>query len=294
MNVLIVEDDSSIRKLMVAIVQRGGHVTRDAPNGAIALEYFKESRPDVILSDINMPVMDGLELLARIRKTDSNTLFIVTSTLDSPKYTLRALRLKANDYLIKPIAGRDLLALLDKYSDILANRTKDREVLGMIYERSLGMKIANRLDLVGKIVDRLMSETEQVILPADRLGLHLGLLEILNNAIEHGNLEITYDEKSKALEGEAHEWSELVRRRCETPEMAGRLVDLEFHLTTDRCEWLITDQGSGFDYNSIPDASDPEKLLALHGRGILLATMQFNEVKFIGRGNQVRLIKRFS
>jgi CheY-like chemotaxis protein len=294
MKVLIVEDDPPTRKMMELTVQGAGHETRGAPDGAQGLKCFKEFRPEVILSDINMPVMDGLEMLEKIRRIDANSLFIIISTLDAPTYTLQALRLKANDYLVKPVLGKDLLALLDKYSSILTNRTKDREILGMIYHRALGMKITNRLDLVGKIVDRLMLETEQVIPPADRLGIHLGLVEMLTNAIEHGNLEITYQEKSQALEGPASQWDELVKQRCLAPACADRLVDLAFHLTKDRCEWLITDQGPGFDWQNIPDPHDPANLLAPHGRGILLTTLQFSEVTFIGAGNQVRLVKHLS
>jgi CheY-like chemotaxis protein len=289
--VLIVEDEKEVRELMVMTARSGGYETQSAQDGAQGLKVFREFQPEVILSDINMPVMDGLEMLEKIRKIDSNVLFIIISALDSPKYTLQALRLRANDYLVKPFLGKDVLGLLEKYSLILASRSGDREILGMIYNRVLGMKIANRLDLVGKIVNRLMLETEQIIALPDRLGVHLGLVEILSNAIEHGSLEITFEEKSEALDGTSQQWNELLERRCLAPEYADRLVDLEFHLSKERCEWLFTDQGPGFDWKNLPDPTDPANLLASHGRGILLANMQFNEVTYLGKGNQVRLVK---
>lgn len=291
MRVLIVEDEKVIRDFMVTTVRGDGYETQSAQDGAQGLKLFKEFQPEVVLADIHMPVMDGLEMLEKIRKIDSNSLFIIISALYVPQYTLQALRLKANDYLVKPVRGKDLLVLLDKYSGILASRTKDREILGLIYNRTLGMKIANRLDLVGKIVDRLMLETEQFIPPSDRLGLHLGLVEMLTNAIEHGNLEITYDEKSQALTGPVHQFNDLVNQRCLVHEYADRLVDLEFHMTKDRCEWLITDQGQGFDWKNIPDPSDPNNFFSYHGRGIMLATLQFSEVTYLGKGNKVRLAK---
>ncbi|MFZ2955723.1 MAG: response regulator [Candidatus Ozemobacteraceae bacterium] len=291
MKILIVEDDESFCDFTVSILRQAGYETQSAPDGAKGLKLFKEFQPDVVLSDIDMPVMDGLEMLEKIRKIDSNSLFIIISTLDTPKYTLQALRLKANDYLVKPVMGKDLLALLHKYSGILENRTKDREVLGMIYKRTLGMKMASCLPLVGKVVDRLMLETDHLISPPDRLGVHLGLVEMLINAIEHGNLEITNEEKSQALDGPHSQWDELVNRRFQVPGHADRLVDIEFNMTKDRCEWLITDQGPGFDWKNIPDPKDPANLPASHGRGILLTTLQFSEVTYLGKGNQVRLVK---
>lgn len=292
MKVLIVEDEAIIREVIEETLRRAGYETQSAANGALGLKAFKEFQPEVILSDINMPVMDGLEMLEKIRKIDANSLFIIVSSLDTPKYTLQALRLKANDYLVKPFSSKVVLTLLEKYSCILANRTKNREVLGMIYNLTIGMKIGNRLDLVWKVVDRLMLETEHLFSPSDRFGVHLGLVEILTNAIEHGNLEITYGEKSHAMEGSPYQWNDLVDGRCLAPEFADRLVDLEFHMTKDRCEWLITDQGPGFDWKNIPDPNDANSLISLHGRGIMLATLQFDEVTFIGRGNQVRLVKK--
>ncbi|OGK10349.1 MAG: hypothetical protein A2W80_05495 [Candidatus Riflebacteria bacterium GWC2_50_8] len=294
MKVLIVEDNAAIRGMMEKTVQRAGYETLSAPDGAQGLKLFKEFQPELIFSDINMPIMTGLEMLEKIRNIDTNCLFIIISTLDSPEYILQALRLKANDYLVKPALGKKLTDLLEKYADIIAGRTKTREVLGMIYSMTLGMKIGNNLGLVSKIVDRLMLETEQVIAPDDRIGVHLGLFEMLTNSIEHGSLEISYEEKSEAMESEVQTWKSFLQQRYQNPLYASREVCLEYQLGKECCEWLITDQGPGFDWKSIPDPDDPENLLSSHGRGVMLATMQFDEITYIGKGNQVRLVKKLS
>jgi len=280
--------------MMEKTVQRAGYETLSAPDGAQGLKLFKEFQPELIFSDINMPIMTGLEMLEKIRNIDTNCLFIIISTLDSPEYILQALRLKANDYLVKPALGKKLTDLLEKYADIIAGRTKTREVLGMIYSMTLGMKIGNNLGLVSKIVDRLMLETEQVIAPDDRIGVHLGLFEMLTNSIEHGSLEISYEEKSEAMESEVQTWKSFLQQRYQNPLYASREVCLEYQLGKECCEWLITDQGPGFDWKSIPDPDDPENLLSSHGRGVMLATMQFDEITYIGKGNQVRLVKKLS
>ncbi|PKL41912.1 MAG: hypothetical protein CVV41_17250 [Candidatus Riflebacteria bacterium HGW-Riflebacteria-1] len=280
--------------MMEKTVQRAGYETLSAPDGAQGLKLFKEFQPELVFSDINMPIMTGLEMLEKIRNIDANSLFIIISTLDSPEFILQALRLKANDYLVKPALGKKLIELLDKYAAIIAGRTKAREVLGMIYSMTLGMKIGIDLGLVSKIVDRLMLETEQVIAPDDRIGVHLGLFEMLTNSIEHGSLEISYEEKSAAMESETQTWKSFLQERYLNPLYASREVDLEYQLSEDRCEWLITDQGPGFDWQSIPDPANPENLLASHGRGVMLATLQFDEITYIGKGNQVRLVKKLS
>ncbi|MDD3146890.1 MAG: response regulator [Candidatus Riflebacteria bacterium] len=294
MKVLIVEDDVAIRSMMEKTINRAGYETQSAVDGEQGLKLFKEFKPEVVLSDINMPVMTGLELLERIRSNDADVLFIIFSTLDSPEFILQALRLKANDYLIKPVPGRVVTALLDKYATIINGRTKKREVLGMIYSLTLGMKIGNDLDLVSKVVDQLMVETEKNIGPAHRFGIHLGLVEMLTNSIEHGNLDISYEEKTAAMAGTVEQWREFLRLRYENPLYAHRLVNLKFKLDKDRCEWLLTDQGKGFDWKNIPDPAKLENLLEAHGRGILLSSMQFDEITYLGNGNQVRLVKHLT
>lgn len=294
MKILVVEDEDATRSLMTMMVKKQGYNVLAAADGVEGLKAFETFQPDVVLADIQMPNMDGLEMLENIRKIDSNALVIMNSTLDSPEYTLKALRLKANDYLVKPVLEKDLIALLNKYSGILENRTRTRAVYGLIYRRELSMQIFNRLDQIDKIVDRLMLETEHAISAQDRLGVHLGLVEMLVNAIEHGNLQIDYDEKTQALEGDPDDWQQLIESRLQNPLYKNRVVNLEFSMNKERCEWLITDQGHGFDWKNIPNPNDPKNLLASHGRGIMLTKFQFDECTYLGSGNQVRLVKYLS
>ncbi|HPG58137.1 MAG TPA: response regulator [Candidatus Wallbacteria bacterium] len=292
MKVLIVEDEDATRFVMAGAVKSRGHEVKSARDGLQGLQLFKEFQPDIVISDINMPEMDGLEMLENIRQIDPNSIFIINSTLDSPRYTLKALRLKANDYLIKPVLEKDIICLLDKYSEIIANRTKDREVFGMINRCELDIEISNQLHAIKKIIDRLMLETEHAIPALDRLGIHLGLLEMLTNAIEHGNLEITYEEKTRALEQGVEGWHNIFQTRAGAAPYMDRKVTIEFKMDKKQCEWIITDQGKGFDWTKVPDPNDPQNLLAAsHGRGIILSKLQFDDVQYLGCGNKVRLIK---
>lgn len=294
MKILVVEDDSGTRKLMTMVLQGQGHETISASDGVEGLKAFKSLQPDVVFADIKMPNMDGLEMLERIRKFDSNALVIINSTLDSPQYTLKALGLKANDYLVKPFKKKDIIDILAKYSGILENRTRTREVYGFILQRDLEMEISNQLNLVDKIVDRLMLETEHAIPVQDRLGIHLCLVEVLVNAIEHGNLQISYEEKTQSLDSASDDWQKLIETRSKSMPYKDRRIHLDFHMNKERCEWVITDQGPGFDWKNLPDPYDPENLLSSHGRGIMLTRLQFDECSFLGSGNQVRLIKKVS
>lgn len=294
MRVLVVEDDTFSRQYMTSVVRIGNYEVAEARDGAEGLKMFESFAPDLIFSDISMPVMDGLEMLERIRRRSHDTIVVMTTAFGSAEFTLKALRLRANDYLVKPILPKDIIANLKKYAGVLSARSVEREVVGLILERYLKMKLDNRLEMLGKVADRLMQETEGRIPPADRMGIRLGLLEIIINAIEHGNLGITYFDKTKATESKEFDLHDLIIERSNQEPYKNRRVHIQFQMTVEMCEWVIADEGEGFDWRSVPDPNDPANLMCMHGRGIMLARLNFDEVIFLESGNRVVLRKRLA
>lgn len=113
----------------------------------------------------------------------------------------------------------------------------------------------------------------------------LGLSELLINAIEHGNLEIGYFEKSRLLSLGA--WTAEVERRLALPEFAARKVRVEVGRSGSRLEITIIDAGSGFDWSNYLELSAARSLDS-HGRGIALANkLAFNTLEYRGCGNTV-------
>lgn len=287
MKVLIVEDDEPSRQFMTSLVRDEGYDVMEASNGAEGLKCFESFQPDLVFSDISMPIMDGLEMLEKIRRQSFNAIVVMTTAFGTAEYTLKALRLHANDFLVKPVMPQDVIANLKKYEDVLATRSVEREVFGMILHRELTLQLGNLPGIVSKVVDRLMQETEGRIPAVDRLSVHLGLLEIIMNAIEHGNLGISYTEKNNALEGEIEDWKNLVNQRMAEAPFKDRSVLIQFQMDSECCEWTITDEGEGFDWQNVPDPNDPENLLSANGRGIMLARLSFDDLTYLGTGNQV-------
>lgn len=107
---LLVEDDNNLRY----IIQTGleyiieGYQVITAANGEEGLKQWKEQRPDIIVTDIDMPLMDGFEMVRRIRETDGDTPILFTSALVSPKDVLRGYGLGANNYIKKPFLPEEL------------------------------------------------------------------------------------------------------------------------------------------------------------------------------------------
>ncbi|MEW6712108.1 MAG: response regulator, partial [Candidatus Riflebacteria bacterium] len=276
MKILIVEDEAPIRNLLKRTIEGLGHSVELAEDGSTGLEKFRSFEPDIVLSDILMPKKNGIELLADIRRINSDAIVIMVTAFGSADYTLQALRLKANDYIIKPFKPRQLKEIVEKYCNFIENRTVEQELLCNFIERKYSLEFGNHLNMVNRLADRMMVETQGSIPRENRLGVHLGLVEMITNAIEHGNLAIDFYMKSEALEGNIDDWQNLLDAQLAKPELAKRLVRIDFFMNREFCEWIITDEGEGFDWRNRPDQDDPEMLLAANGRGIILTTLQFD------------------
>ena len=117
--------------------------------------------------------------------------------------------------------------------------------------------------------------------------------EIIVNAIEHGNLEITFEEKTKAQR--ERRYFEFLQERKEAPQYKDRRVNVEYSITPQRALFRITDQGKGFDHRTfLKKAANPSPELLEHGRGLFMTLAAFDRVVYNDKGNQVTLEKRFT
>lgn len=116
--------------------------------------------------------------------------------------------------------------------------------------------------------------------------LRLGLVELTTNAIEHGNLGITYADKSELLIRDA--WETEVERRQNLPENAGKFAELHLEVSPQRLSMKLRDQGRGFDWSAYQEFS-AERAADPHGRGIAMArALAFDSLEYLGNGNELR------
>jgi two-component system cell cycle response regulator len=110
--VLIVEDDERIAKIMSNVLGTGGYLTYFIKDGNEAVEFIKDNVPDLVLLDLMLPGLDGLEVLKRIRENVMTTEVpvIVITAIDDFKTKIKGLYIGADDYLVKPVKSLELLA----------------------------------------------------------------------------------------------------------------------------------------------------------------------------------------
>lgn len=101
--VLVVDDLAFMREAITNTLENAGIVVSgEAPNGAEGIEAYLKLRPDVVLMDITMPVMDGLRALSGIKRRDPQASVVMCSALGQQRYVIRAIQLGARDFIVKP------------------------------------------------------------------------------------------------------------------------------------------------------------------------------------------------
>ncbi len=291
MKVLVVEDHAPSQTFLRDLAESQGFVTAVAMDGVEGLERFRAFRPDLVFVDIQMPRMNGLELLDQLRREDPQVIVIVNTAFGSEEHAVAALRHGASNYLTKPIVRADVVPLLQKYAAVVEQRSTDRDVERCVVRRGGTLRFESRPALASGVAAYLVRETGHTFGAADQVALRLGLVELVLNAVEHGNLGITYEDKTRALE-RPDGLEALYAERRASPVLADRRVSVDFEITSDDGTWIITDEGAGFDWRQTPDPCEGAGLLATHGRGIFLARFQFDVLEYQGSGNVVRAVKR--
>ena len=112
--ILLVEDEEGVRKNIAQYLRIQDKHVIEAENGKVAYELFEKSEPDLIITDISMPIMDGLSLIEKIRLTNTKIPIIVLSAHSDTQKLLRAVKLNLTDYIIKPINRVALKNLIKK------------------------------------------------------------------------------------------------------------------------------------------------------------------------------------
>jgi len=113
LTILIVEDEKDARETLKSMVELDFNYVYEAQNGCEGLEIYQKYKPDIILTDIQMPCMNGIEMLDEIRKNSSDVLAIFISAYSDVQTLLQAIDLKIDAYIIKPFLYKDILEKID-------------------------------------------------------------------------------------------------------------------------------------------------------------------------------------
>ncbi len=231
--------------------------------------------------------------------TDSSILKrIITEKLEESRREGKSMRFNAQlktPNLIEPVEFRVSIEFIeiDGSTEIIgkASRLSDDSFTESFISEKCEYLIRNLLFEADDISHRITNNLQKYMDKTDISMIRLGLREIIINSIEHGNLNITFEDKTEAIL--ADRYFDFVNERQSDPEYRDRKVRIEYLISDSKAIYKITDQGKGFNHRKyIALSGDDHNAHGLaHGRGITMVKSIFDEVKYNFRGNQVLLVK---
>ena len=285
--VLAVDDKQTNLAVLEAMLQSEGYGVVTALDGVQAWDLLQnpDSKFQAILLDRIMPQMNGLEVLNKMKAHPrlKSIPVIMQTSADASHEVLEGINAGAYYYLTKPYQKKVLLGVVQAaVKDFQTHQSLQEQVRNNARTWSFlesGMFRFRTLAEARELAPLLANgcpEPERTV---------FGLGELLVNAVEHGNLQISYEEKSQ-LEGEG-QLDDEIERRLTLPEHAHKYVEVMFVRREGFVEITVTDQGHGFDWQSYISL-DEQRAFDSHGRGIAMARMMsFDKLEYQGNGNQV-------
>lgn len=288
--ILLVDDIATNLEILEDYLEGSGYHLASARDGIEAWTML-EREPDrfhAVLLDLMMPGMTGMEVLHRMKAhpTLTQVPVIIQTAATSPSQISEGLAAGAHYYLTKPFEKADLLS-------ILATAVRDREAY-LAVQRELASSAAT-LQLLHNGTFRFQTLEEARQLAAllahaypDPSRVVTGLLELLLNAVEHGNLGISYHEKTRFLEDGTLD--DEIARRLRNPAYANRHASATFIRHGEALHLSVIDEGAGFDWRPFLELN-PQRAFHSHGRGIATARMfSFDKLEYHGTGNHVETV----
>lgn len=291
--ILVVEDSAIDRTLIGGLLAKETQWEIEFSNdGQEALDRIDPNQsghfpPDVIVTDMQMPRVDGLELVRRVRDLYPHIPVVLITSLGSEGIAVEALRAGATSFSPKSMLRTDLVRTLRQVLEMTSHMRYTQNPELMPVSKQIAFVLENESSLIGATIEHLQEN-----LPSwsdrDRLQIGMALDEALVNAMHHGNLEV--DSRLRESEDET-QYYELIRSRKTVSPFCHRRVRIEAEFSEEHICVQISDDGRGFDPRSIPDPSCDENLHKVSGRGLFLIRSFMDQVAHNVEGNQITMTK---
>lgn len=289
--VLVVEDSGTQARHAESLLRRDGHDVTVARNGAEGLAAVRADPPDVVLTDMHMPELDGLELVRVLRAEYPALPVVLTTDRGSEELAVQALRAGASGYIPKRNLAQDLGPVLDELLTVAGMQRKQALFLDRMTSIEHRFALDTDPDLIPQVVGHVEAITRQMSLFDESVRMRIGVAvhEAVTNAMVHGNLEVGSDLKA----GNWDAYHAAIAARQKADPYRGRRVHITVRAArTPYLEVRVRDEGPGFDPAKLPDPTDPANIEQGCGRGLLLIRSFFDEVTHNPTGNEITMVRR--
>jgi CRP-like cAMP-binding protein len=294
----VVNSDPAVKKL-VETAFRGeagsDYILRHLSEKAEVLEFLSYDLPEVVIINFSDSSLGINEVVAQIRDDKWMMNFGIIGIFSSEKSN--------EEKLLEKYKAINVLTMLE-YSRIRSHIVKNVQIIERNYQIIFAREFTRDLmdgasgsflidnDLLAVPLYAGMGATilaqRGLIDPDNKMHLQLALGELIVNAVEHGNCEISYEDKTEGMDM-GLSVVDLVMEKCKDPSIRGKKVEFQWEIQNDKSIFIVKDEGKGFNVQDHLEKVAKQDMMSLHGRGIKLAAMFSHDIKYNNRGNQVTL-----
>ncbi|MEZ6094594.1 MAG: response regulator [Pirellulaceae bacterium] len=286
-SILVVDDTSVDRRLAGGLLEKSPELDiYYAENGRDALLMIGNYLPDLVVTDMQMPEMDGLELVNQIVERFPDLPVVLMTAHGSENVAAQALANGAASFVPKSELAGALLETVNQVLSIAASETRHRRLNASLKRTQFEFELENDPQLIPPLLDLLQQflvNLEGYDHPT-RVRMGVALEQALLNAMLRGNLELSR-ELVPATCG-----PEFSERKADT-RFSERRVQLTINIGQDEVEFTIRDDGPGFDLALVPSVGAAESFVDGTGRGLVLIRNFMDEVHFSDGGRTLRMTK---
>jgi CheY-like chemotaxis protein len=304
-HILLVEDSPTQAMQMKLLLESAAHEVTCCDDGTTALEALASGTSELVVTDLELPVMNGLDLIKQMQADFPQIPAVLVTGQGSERLAAEALRIGATAYVPKSMV-EDLL--LGTVEDVLGVTRTDRsyaELIDCTVENRLVFELPNKPRLLMTAIDLTMQLAGgmELLSGVDRYRVATALQHAASNAVHRGNLELKHSQWHQTGTADADEPSEdpdhassnerdnIVQQRMSQSPYKDRKVHFDARLMRDLIRVVIRDEGPGFDTASLGSEDDPHALDADRGRGLTLIRKFMDKVTFNDAGNEIVMIK---
>ncbi len=289
--VLVVEDSRTQALHIQLLLEEVPYQVDLAPDGAAALEMIGRGEPDLVLTDLEMPNLNGLQLVEAVRDEYPWIPVVLMTAHGSEEIAASALSKGAASYIPKANLADDVLPTLQRIFDVTSVHRQTAKAFERLTGLDLHFVIDNDPSFIAPIIGYVNDVTELQRLhdATERMRIGVALQEACLNAIYHGNLEVSSD----ARQQDEDIYHEIIKTRRTQEPYSARRVYIDVSFTPAAATYTVRDEGSGFDPATLGDPSDLKNLERIGGRGLLLIRTFMDAVSHNAAGNAITMVKRF-
>jgi CheY-like chemotaxis protein len=285
--VLVVDDSELDRRLAAGLLESSSYEVSFAENGVKALEEIDRKPPNLILTDLQMPQMDGLELVTNARIQAPQIPIVLMTAHGSETIAAEALQRGAASYVAKSELATKLLSTLDEIAALQRADRSYRRLVDCSTQTEFDFELPSDTAMIDPLVDltQQMLRSLEICDSNGELQIGVALEQAIQNAMIRGNLGLGREQLESSEDADA-----LIRERQHKTPYSERRVFIRLKMNREEAVFEIRDQGDGFDHRAVDGGIDTAT--NQRGRGLVLMKTFMDEVQFHGNGCTVRMVKR--